>query len=185
MGYPTIDKFDIRFIERTLTNVKMFRYQNRFTHLINSLLGLIFIPHEFAKKGKRQSSLKFLNSKVSDCKDLVSIFSGSVKISNEAGDLVDQPRYRHWDNKGNPVEIQDVTVGNLIRLFRNGIAHQHIVPVAEHNYWIGIIVRNFQSEPKEKLGHYNFEVFLNQRDLRIFATFIGSKYIESTRESQP
>lgn len=53
MGYPTIDKFDIKFIERTKQNVKEFDKPNKFTHLINSLVGLIFIPNEFHKKGRR------------------------------------------------------------------------------------------------------------------------------------
>ena len=43
MGYPTIDKFDIKFIERTKQNVSEFDKTNKFTHLINSLVGLIFV----------------------------------------------------------------------------------------------------------------------------------------------
>jgi hypothetical protein len=53
MGYPTIDKFDIKFIERTKQNVKDYDKQNKFTHLINSLVGLIFIPNEFNKKRQK------------------------------------------------------------------------------------------------------------------------------------
>ena len=62
MGYPTIDKFDIKFIERTKQNVKEFDKLNKFTHLINSLVGLIFIPNEFHKKGRRTYKVDFLNS---------------------------------------------------------------------------------------------------------------------------
>lgn len=41
MGYLTIDKFNIIFMERTKQNVKDFDNPNKFTHLINSLLGLM------------------------------------------------------------------------------------------------------------------------------------------------
>ncbi|WP_161805860.1 HEPN family nuclease [Pedobacter sp. Hv1] len=56
MGYPTIDQFDIKFIERTKQNVASFSGPNKFTHLLNSLIGLIFVPHEFNNKGKRKAT---------------------------------------------------------------------------------------------------------------------------------
>lgn len=66
MGYPTIDKFDIKFIERTKQNVTEFDKPNKFTHLINSLVGLVFIPNEFNKKSNRTYKIDFLNKPISE-----------------------------------------------------------------------------------------------------------------------
>jgi len=92
MGYPTIDKFDIKFIKRTKTNVKSFDHPNTFTHLINSLIGLIFVPHEFHKKGRRKYKIDFLNEAISNYQILVNIFSGTIKLFNEQGKVFTQKK---------------------------------------------------------------------------------------------
>jgi hypothetical protein len=85
MGYPTIDKFDIRFIERTKDNLSTFQRPNAFTHLINSLVGLIFIPIEFHKKGKKKYKVNFLNNPISHYKTLEEIFTGNQTLVSEQG----------------------------------------------------------------------------------------------------
>ena len=86
MGYPTIDKFDIKFIERTKQSVAKFDKPNKFTHLINLLVGLIFIPNESNKKGKRTYKIDFLNKPISDYKTLSDIFLGEATLNNEQGE---------------------------------------------------------------------------------------------------
>ena len=179
MGYPTIDKFDIKFIERTKANVKSFKRPNKFTHLINSLIGLLFVPHEFHKKGYRKYKINFLNNYISDYKTLSKIFSGSVNLTDEQGELFKQSKFFCKDKHNNLRTLETTTVGDLVRLFRNGIAHQNIIPVAEGTYWKGIIVRNFSNKQKERNGDFNFETFLNQKELRVFATFIADEYLKN------
>ena len=179
MGYPTIDKFDIKFIERTKQNVTAFNKPHKFTHLINSLVGLIFIPNEFNKKGKRTYKIDFLNKPISDYKTLSDIFSGEVTLANEQGENFSQIKFFKKDKEGNSKTIQETSVGELVSLFRNGIAHSNITPVAEGNYWKGIIVKNFKSTMKEKQNDFNFEAYLNQKELRIFSTFIADEYLNN------
>ena len=78
MGYPATDVFDIKFIERTRQNLEEFKGTNNFTNLINNLIGLIFIPHEYNNKGLRKS-LGFLNKKVSE---IFAVVIKSNSISN-------------------------------------------------------------------------------------------------------
>jgi len=180
MGYPTIDKFDIKFIERTKANVKSFKSPNKFTHLINSLLGLIFIPNEFNKKGTRKYKIDFLNNFISDYKELTGIFTGQVELMDEDNNLFMQHKFC-YKTKNIEQSIETTTVGDLLRLFRNGIAHQNIVPIADGAYWKGIIVRNYKNQKDEKNGDFNFETFLNQKELRLFATFIANQYIQNVK----
>lgn len=181
MGYPTIDKFDIKFIERTKQNVKEFDKLNKFTHLINSLVGLIFIPNEFHKKGRRTYKVDFLNSFISNYPELEKIFTGEVTIENELGNQIIQNKFFYRDNKGNQKTIYNTELGELVRLFRNGIAHSNIIPVSEGDYWKGIIVKNFESPTKEKKNDFNFETFLNQKELRVFATLIADEYLKNIK----
>lgn len=181
MGYPTIDKFDIKFIERTKANIKTFNKPNKFTHLINSLIGLIFIPNEFNKKGKRKYKIDFLNKPIADYKQIVEIFSGKENLTDEQHNVFVQKKFFCKDNNNIQQSIETTTVGNLLRLFRNGIAHQNITPVAEGDYWKGIIVRNYKNRDDEKNGNFNFESYLNQKELRLFATFIADEYIRNIK----
>ena len=181
MGYPTIDKFDIKFIERTKANVKTFKSPNKFTHLINSLLGLIFIPNEFNKKGKRKYKIDFLNKPISDYKELTEIFTGHVDLMDEQHISFIQQKFFFRNNQNLEQTLETTLVGDLLRLFRNGIAHQNIIPVADGDYWRGIIVRNYKNQKDEKIGNFNFETFLNQKELRLFATFIADEYIRNIK----
>jgi hypothetical protein len=183
MGYPTIDKFDIKFIERTKEYVKKSVLPNTFTHLINSLVGLIFIPNEFHKKGKRTYVVDFLNKPISEYQKLSEIFSGEVTLSNELGEPFQQLKFFRKNSNNNRKTIEETTVGNLVRLFRDGIAHSNITPIAEGVHWSGIIVKNFENHKKEDVNDFNFEVYLNQHELNIFATFIADEYLNNAHTS--
>jgi hypothetical protein len=182
MGYPTIDKFDIKFIERTKENLKEPDLPNSFTHLINSLIGLVFIPNEFHRKGKRTYIVDFLNRPISEYEKLSKIFSGEVTLSDEFGEPFQQLKFFRKNSNNNRKTIEETTVGNLVRLFRNGIAHSNITPVAEGEHWRGIIVKNFENQEKEDTNDFNFEVYLNQRELNIFATFIAEEYLNNANQ---
>jgi hypothetical protein len=77
--------------------------------------------------------------------------------------------------------IYNTELGELVRLFRNGIAHSNIIPVSKGGYWEGIIVKNFENPTKEKKNDFNFETFLNQKELRVFATLIADEYLKNIK----
>jgi hypothetical protein len=116
---------------------------------------------------------------LSDYELLTKIFTGEVDLTDENGKNFKQAKFYRKDKANNKVDIKTTTVGELVRLFRNGIAHQNIIPVGEGGYWKGIIVRNYTNE---KSGDYNFETFLNQKELREFATLIATEYLNHAKK---
>lgn len=122
-----------------------------------------------------------MNSFISNYPELEKIFTGEVTIENELGNQIIQNKFFYRDNKGNQKTIYNTELGELVRLFRNGIAHSNIIPVSEGDYWKGIIVKNFENPTKEKKNDFNFETFLNQKELRIFATLIADEYLKNIK----
>lgn len=179
MGYPTIDKFDIKFIQRTKENVAEFNGDNKFTHLLNSLVGLIFVPHEFNNKGKT-FKVNFLKKSIYEYQALTEIFSGVTQLTNEQGQQFQQRKFFYITKAGEQT-IQTTTVGDLVRLFRNSIAHQNITPVAEGNYWKGIIVKNYKNQTDRANDNFNFEAFLSQKEVLQFATLISDEYLKNVQ----
>lgn len=175
MGYPTIVDFDLKFIERTKANVKSASSPNTFTHLINSMIGLIFVPHEFNQKGKRKYKVDFLNNSIASYPELKNIFDGIANIMGEDGKVFQQNKF-HYQTNGVAKTIIDSTVGDLLRLCRNGIAHQNITPVADGDRWVGIIIKNYNNK-----NICNFETYMTQRNLRLFGLFIADQYLKNVK----
>lgn len=58
MGLPSsVEYFDISFIKRTSRNLKNYKGHFEFTMLLNSLLGLVVVPHE--RKDKKGFTFDF------------------------------------------------------------------------------------------------------------------------------
>jgi hypothetical protein len=175
MGYPTINKFDVKFIERTNEILTTYDGNNDFTLLINSLLGLIFIPHEFQNKG-HNFKVKFLKKSISEYEKLTDIFSGVVQLTNEVGGVFEQKKF-YYKPKDIEQTIHTTTIGCLLKLFRNAIAHQNIIPVAEGENWHGIVVKNYKNSAEKKKNNFNFEAFLTQKDVQVLSTLISDEYL--------
>lgn len=176
MGYPSTDVFDIKFIERTKKNLEDFNGDNNFTNLINSLVGLIFIPHEYNNKGRRKN-LQFLKLKISEIEDLKTIFtfqSIDVKVD---GRVEKFPKFQYRKG-GRNLNLENIEVQDLLRLVRNSIAHANLIPFGEDNVWSGIIMKNFQDKKKEKKDKYNFITVLRRKELKTFAIIISNLYLK-------
>ncbi len=178
MGYPKIAKFDKEFASRTLANVENFEHTNSFTHLINSLIGLIIIPRQFNLTKARKYKVDFLKINIADCPEICALFDGEEELIDEAGTKYKQPKFFFKDKNGART-INDTNVGELVSLFRHGIAHSNITPVSDDSgvHWKGIIVKNYKNQSDEKNGDYNFQTFLDQDGLRHFATYIAKQYV--------
>jgi hypothetical protein len=59
MDYPSVNDFDKNFIKRTIENLDG-KVKNTFTHLLNSLLGLIILPRQWNLQGRRK--IEYFNS---------------------------------------------------------------------------------------------------------------------------
>lgn len=175
MGYPTTDVFDIKFIERTRQNLEEFKGTNNFTNLINNLIGLIFIPHEYNNKGLRKS-LGFLNKKVSEIKPLTNIFAtdnAKVMIDGVVNDL---PKFKYRKD-GKDLNLNEIEIRDILRLVRNSFAHANLIPFGEGKTWEGVIIKNYQDKKKEKKDKYNFIAVLKRQELEDFAIIISNLYL--------
>lgn len=179
MGYPTTDVFDIKFIERTKENVKSFRGVNNFTNLINNLVGLIFIPHEYNNKGNRKT-LSFLKCKISEIESLKTIFEARAIDVQVDGEIKQFPKFIYRKD-GKELDLDKIEVQDLLRLVRNSIAHANMIPFGEGDVWEGIIIKNFQDKKKQKKDKYNFITVLKREELEKFALTISDLYLNEVK----
>ncbi|MBK8112879.1 MAG: hypothetical protein IPK46_22565 [Saprospiraceae bacterium] len=102
-------------------------------------------------------------------------------MTNEQGQNFQQRKFYYRNYAGQQQTIHTTSVEELLRLFRNSIAHQNITPVAEGEYWQGIIVKNYRNKTDTANGNFNFEAYLNQNEVRLFATLIADEYVKNVR----
>jgi hypothetical protein len=157
MGYPTISQFDKNFIARTIENLNG-DVKNTYTHLVNSLLGLVILPRQWNVLGKRTP--EFFNYKVIDCIDLlflseVTTFSDEKSVSHE--------------------------ISKLEKL-RHSIAHQSIRPTQEEDKWRGIIFRSYPNDliAAQWGDNYSLQLYLTESELRKLVLFIAERYCTET-----
>jgi len=180
MGYPATDIFDIKFIERTKKNLEDFKGENNFTNLINNLIGLIFIPHEYNNKRKRQN-ISFLKKSISEIEEFANIFSSDQVEIIVDGELVALPKFKYIkDNKA--LSIEEVKTEDLLRLMRNSFAHANLTPFGEGNIWQGVIIKNYQDKKKERKDKYNFIAVLKRKELEKFAITIADLYLDDAQK---
>lgn len=174
MASPSIQYFDISFIERTLENLKKYEGKYDFTMLLNSLLGLLVVPNEYNIAKKRRFKYPFLNEKISKFSSIKEIFKNkSYSFLDKDKKEINQYKFRWLDDNKNVLTINDITLESFLRRIRNGIAHFGITPVKEDSLWIGIIIRNYKNR------EMNMEVYFEEDELRTFALFIAEKYLET------
>ncbi len=197
MGYPKINTFDKRLIERTIRNLDDYRGQFEFTHLINSLLTLIVLPHEYYKRKYFDLNSSFLKDRVLEIKEIKDFFIGSVELVDENGDVYNQKRLILKSTKFKIKDANNLLLDELLRRLRHGIAHHNIRPArdefyesqSEKSYWKGVVIRCYpsqkNSDDKDALGwneNFTIEVYLNYEDLKTFSKVIANKYLKNIEE---
>ena len=69
---------------------------------------------------------------------------------------------------------KNLTLKEFIRNIRNGIAHQNLMATGVSDHWEGVRIWNFNIN-----GIKDFEVEFKVSQLKKFAIFIGTKYLEN------
>ncbi len=189
MGYPTVENFDIAFVERTRKNLEDCRagspIHNDFTMLLNSLLGLVIVPNEVNIKGKRTFHENPFEKKLSEFPVLKAILEGpDVKIEREDGKPYTQRKFCWLTGTRNELSVRQITLGAFLTRIRNGVAHFGIMPTKHGvNSWEGIIVKNFPS-PKTNPAFSNLEVYLEQEEIEKIACVIADEFLKNARYQQ-
>jgi hypothetical protein len=171
MGYPTISQFDVNFIQRTRENLKC-EVTNRYTHLMNSLLGLIVLPRQYFEQGKTNKD--FYKLRVLQTPEL-NFLKGKTTYNDEFGSnieiskLVDQHR-----------PVDELTIGALMQRLRNCIAHQSIRPTSENGEWKGMIFRNYSTEKRAAAwqDNYDLQVYVTMRELKQLCEYLTDSYLK-------
>ena len=164
MGYPTISQFDVVFIQRTRENLQC-NVTNNYTHLMNSLLGLIVLPRQYFEQGKANKN--FFKIKVLESAEL-NFLQGKTTYNDEFGANIDIDKL-----VDNHRPLANLTIGTLMARLRNCIAHQSIRPTSENGEWKGIIFRNYSSEKRSAKweGNYDLQVYVTMKELRNYVNF--------------
>lgn len=170
MGYPTITNFDVNFIKRTKENLKC-DVTNKYTHLMNSLIGLIILPRQYFEQGK--SSRAFYNLKISEVREL-QFLEGSVTYNDEYGTNLKIRKLHHKH-----ISFTDISVGDLLARFRNAVAHQSLRPTSEGDEWKGVIFRNYSTEARSAKwqDNYDLQIYLTMKELMVLCNYISDCYL--------
>lgn len=170
MGYPTISQFDKQFISRTIANLNA-KVENTFTHLVNSLLGLIILPRQWNIQGKRTP--EFFNNKIIEFTELnflkeVTTFTDEKYANHEISKLSFRGK-----------EYNEITLKEIIDKLRHSIAHQSIRPTQEDKDWKGIIFRSYPNDSiaAEWKDNYSMQLYLTQSELKTLVLLVAQRYI--------
>ncbi len=164
MGAPSKEKYDTEFIKRTQTLIKDYQHRNGVyttTLLLNCLLGLIILPNEFKERKGRK--FNFLNQEIQNIAEIQGIISKKGFLFNPT-----------TKKKGQYVSDKK-SLKNFLKKIRNGTAHQRIEPINENGKWKGIKIEDINDANNKNL---ELKIELTIKELRDFAFFISTKYIE-------
>lgn len=178
MGYPTVAYFDKNIVKRTKENLENSSIKNDFTHLLNSLFGLIIIPNQMKIQGRR--SLRLFDEKLSNYKEL-DFFKGEQTFLDEQNDgrfiEITASKFTHKSLK-----YEDLKFSDFINHLRNAIAHNGIRPIKDpgNGNWYGIILRNYKKDKDISKWNdkYYLQLLLSQAELKSLCDFLTNKYLE-------
>jgi hypothetical protein len=156
-----ITKFEIEFVERTKRILEEYRGEYKLSNAINCTLGLLVLPNERIIN----YDIRPWNTPVVDMEELaflnIRVFEPIRRIENEE---------RSYYPK---------TLQILLKKLRNGIAHQHIIPVNRLGLFVGIKIQNLFPDVKPIL---DTDVEFSRTELEKFAVFIADQYLAMQQE---
>lgn len=175
-----VQKFYIKQIKTTKKIIEKYSESQEFspTMLINSLLSLVILPFEKAKK-----------------KDGKKIFPGSYKnLEKDIGILPTVFTPIKFCKRENPT-FESKTIYSFIRKFRNGIAHQNLNVIVAENHTVRIKINNkfscsgckkCKSKACKNKGLnidgnsvVDFEINVTVKQLQKLAEYIANSYLKS------
>jgi len=181
MGYPTVAYFDKKIVERTIENLNNASIKNDFTHLLNSLFGLIIIPNQMKIQGRR--NLRLFDEKLSNYKELDFLMGEETFLDEQNEGIFKDKTERKFFHKS--LKYEDLKFSDFINHLRNAIAHNGIRPIKdpENGNWYGIIFRNYKKDKDifEWSSKYYFQILLTQTELKNLCDFLTSKYLDELK----
>lgn len=171
MGYPIVNNFDKNFIERTIENLEK-DVPNTYTQLLNSLLGLIVLPRQWNRQGRRAT--EYFNIPLDECEELRFLANTTYYTNDENVNI----EIKKLEYKGHIDEV--VTLKKTIDRLRHVIAHQGLRPTKDGTRWEGVIFRSYYNDDQtsEWNDDYNLQMYLTQEELKTFTLFVANKYLE-------
>lgn len=143
--------FEIQFVERTIDILENYRGPFSFSNLINCSLGLILLPYEKISTAdiweKDIAEIEFLKEVK------IKTFTPIKKI--KSGEKI----------------FYKKTLYTFLRKLRNGIAHQHIVPINKNGKLYQIQIFN------KYHSYIDLDLIFSEAELKKFALGISKMYL--------
>ncbi len=165
MGGIKKDKFDIEFIKRTTSVIEEYDGKFNVTLLVNCLLGLLILPHEYYNK-KNYSFLEEDIEKIPEIKNII---------------VPEKLTFNPTKKKNGEIVPDRKSLKILLNKIRNGIAHQNIEAINQDDNWSGVSIWNCYPL---KSNNIDMKIELTSRELKDFALFISNKYIEYVENTE-
>lgn len=164
MGIP-VGQYDKEIIRRTKELIESYEGEFTITLLMNSLLSLIVLPKEYSQNRE----MEFLDSLIQDIKTIESVINKDNFLFHEGSTV---------GSKVNPSVPNPRDLNQLLRRIRNGISHQHIIPITDGlNKWSGVIFEDYNKNHVRGL-HIDFTI----AELKEFALYIANSYLSEIKK---
>lgn len=173
MAFPTIGSFDVNFIERTINNLDA-NVEFEFSHLLNSLVGMIILPRQMIIQGRR--IVEIFNQTL-DTFEFLEGLNEQVCIIDDVGheNVID----KFISNQ----HFGETSLQRFISNLRHSIAHQSLRPTRDGDLWNGVIFRCYPNRQDEQVGlwanNYYFQVYFTYNELRNITRSIARMYLDN------
>lgn len=177
-----VEEFYINQIETTKVIVEKFSDSDEFspTMLINSLLSLVILPFEKAKKSNRK---KIFPDKYQDLEKKLGILPQVFSPIKSC--------------KNGEIEYSNKTIYSFVDKFRNGIAHQNLLIEVNEDRVIYIVIFNkYPCNSKCKVNKckekglnkldrcvVDFKIKITVKELQKIALYIADSYLKAIKGS--
>lgn len=178
MGYPTVEKFDKVFIQRTKEILDGNFSDYDFTLLINCLMGLLVLPNERKSKHFRREHLNQTIDTFPEPIRNIFVENQVVYYQDEDQKEKQMSKCAFFTNKGKKKSASPVPLSELLGKLRNAIAHFNIKPTksSDDYKWEGIIVKNIFFNNELKKSFTTMKLYLSKDEIKELVAFIIKRY---------